>query len=191
MKHLTGIFDHLNPDDFGHETSALDETRPPRKFQTFVDNSLNALRVAFAASDGNLNPVAVLASSTVQRMFGPNDDESLADYIVRLANEARIIGAHWVFISTRTEGALVEVEYDGTTPLNGINNIDDMTAVQEQGLDEEMVYYYAVQVTNDEVTRRQGLLPITASNSLGEIREGAPEQPSLFDAILMGMSSSS
>lgn len=170
-----GIFDHLNPDDFVRETSAVDEV--PRvnvgveKFNQFVDEQLRAVRFAYLASDGQINPIAVVASPTVQRMFAPDDDETLGQYLQRLHREANLIGARWLFISKQTLVGSQE------TPASQMKDVNDPESVGDESALTEGVYWYAERREGDERHHRHGIIPeLAGRNVLGEMTEGPQEQ---------------
>jgi hypothetical protein len=185
---LNGIFNHLSPADFNQITSAIHaevQPAPPiDPFAQFVHEQLVAVRYAFAAADGAINPVATLTSSSVQRFFAPEDDESLNQYAARLAREARVVQARWLFISRKTEvGTFVGKEAVAA---------DDPVALataREQGQTMEAVYWYAERL-DGEPTRRHGFLMIVG-NHLGELVEvEAAQVVNLIGGILGGGSAS-
>lgn len=158
-----GFFDHLTPQDFHRETSArhvavIDE----QPFDKFVESSLDALRLAYHASDGQPNPVAVLISKDGRRIFAPDDDETLGQYIDRLAREARKYEAHTLFTAWLTEGGT----YDGDTQHEvgtdeGLEQVENM---------QEVLYWYA----QHKRTIRHGIMALDQGNT-GDVHE-APGQ---------------
>lgn len=114
---VDGIFDNIKPDDFHRSTSArhvaVMDVRP--KLDAFVAQSLDGLRMCFLAADGQPNPVAVMyMKDKTKRMFSPDDDENLGQYINRLHREANQHGASAVFTSVLTVGGLYEGDDEGT-----------------------------------------------------------------------------
>jgi hypothetical protein len=183
--HLSGVFDHLDPADFDRTSSAVYEERRPRhpadEFDQFVQAQLTAVRYAFASADGDINPVASLASPTVERMFAPEDDELMRNYIDRLAREARTIGARWLFISKRTQVGTVITDEDVRS-----DSPEAMRLAAEQGQTQEAVYWYAEQRQDTDVERRHGYLTIVG-NHLGELVEfPIDDAPNGFSRILGG-----
>lgn len=180
---FTGIFDHLSPDDFNLETSAVDENpgvyRGPHAFSTFVDQQLRAVRLAFAAADGEINPVAVLVSPTVERVFAPDDDETLGQYLDRLSNEARTVGATWFFISKKTVAGVFS-----SNEHPDVNSPEAMQAAIDEGTAKLNVLWYAERREGDERHHRHGLLEIVG-NKLGQMYEGPAEQGlTAFERVL-------
>lgn len=179
----SGIFDHLNPDDFNTETSAIDETtgtfEGDEAFKPWVQDQLRTLRASFAAADGAINPIAILAGPTTMRTFAPDDDETLGQYLDRLGREARRINAHWFFISKRTLVGTVEAD----RPID----VSDPKTVQQainDGLLNDGVLWFADQREGGERRHRAGFLTIVG-NRLGESVESAGTQTfTTFSAVL-------
>ena len=182
---LHGIFDHLTPGDFDQPTTAIhaesQPARPDDEFDRFVSEQLIAVRYAFAAADGLINPVATLASASVQRFFAPEDSESLGQYVARLTVEARVMRASWLFISRKSEVGVFLSEH--------VVAPDDVAAIQaarEQGRTVEAVYWYAERVDGSTPPRRHGFLTIVG-NHLGEnVEHHVPQVMNLFAGILGG-----
>jgi hypothetical protein len=103
---LTGIFDALTPDDFVTESTAIASMAGcyagADVLDGFVEHQLNAVRLAFAMSDGWLFTTAVLAGRDGLRTFVADDDETLRDFVGRVRDEAARMRAHWCFIATQT-----------------------------------------------------------------------------------------
>jgi hypothetical protein len=179
---ITGIFDHLTPEDFfDPDTSAqripLD---PTCSFDTFVMEQLTLLRYAFAASDGHINPITVLANDHFAIVYQANDDENLGQYITRMNGEAQKIGARWTFFYKRT---LIARQ----APGNDINVGDAslMSQALKSGDTQEAVYWYAARNDDDDPPMRHGYAAIDDAK-LGEVSEG-PQQPNdLLNKILGG-----
>ncbi len=103
---LTGIFDGLSPEDFVVDTTAIASMAGcyagPDVLDGFLEHQLNAVRLAFAMSDGWLMTTAVLAGRDGLRTFVADDDETLDDFVARVRSEAARLRAHWCFMATQT-----------------------------------------------------------------------------------------
>lgn len=162
---LTGIFDHLEPEDFIITTTAVDATLGDYvgrdRFERFITEQLHAVRIGFTASDGQLNPLGVLASPTIQRVFTPDDDETLGDFLQRIKRESDLIQAHWFFFAMQTRTARVEVTpaEDGSVPAA------DSAAMQfhiaKHG-GQKAIMWYAQAIGQHEETRA-GVIPFTGA----------------------------
>jgi hypothetical protein len=176
---ITGIFDHLTPDDFSRETSAFHEEQGSFKgaanFSAWVNGQLKTLRVAFAGADGHLNPVAVLTSPTVTRSFIPDDDETLGDFLKRLGREARTIGATWFFLAKKAFVGTME-----TTEPPDVSDPEAVLRLADEGKLKLGVLWYAERREGDERHQRTGFLTIV-ENRLGESVEG--DAPQSFAAL--------
>jgi len=179
---ITGIFDHLTPEDFfDPDTSA--QKIPLENgctFDSFVHEQLTMLRYAFAACDGNINPMTVLANSEYAIVYQANDEENLGQYIDRMNTEARRIGARWAFFYKRT---LVARQ----APGNNIN-VGDATLMEEAlkaGATQEAVYWYAARTDGDEPAMRHGYAAIDDAK-LGDVSEGPAQPNDLLNRILGG-----
>lgn len=170
-----GIFDHLNPEDFSSTTTAVheqpaQEQLPP--FDAFVSRQLTAVRYAFAAADGAINSVATLANGRLERMFAPQDDETLGQYIDRLAREARLMDARWLFISAKTDVGSI-LQSDAEDPV-AADDTDAIAVAENMGTVKEAVFWYAERV--DEPLTRTGFLTIVGLH-LGDLFESELAQP--------------
>lgn len=187
---FTGIFDDLNPADFAVQTTARVETYLPGSpnvgddaFIKFVDHNIEVLRTsALAASGNDINPVATLASASTQWIFAPEPDENMGDYVARLHDEAKRLGANWCFISRFTQ---VAASPAGTfDPSEGIDNNDRGELMQAAGQLERGVVFYAAKIEDGEHKRRHGIMLVEGSGLTPPVF-GNPEQPfEIFDAIL-------
>ncbi|GAA1934710.1 hypothetical protein [Nocardioides marmoribigeumensis] len=103
---LTGIFDALTPADFVRESTAIAAMdgcyAGSAILDGFVEHQLNAVRLAFAMSDGWLFTTAVLAGRQGLRTFVADDDETLDGFVSRVRDEAARMRAHWCFMATQT-----------------------------------------------------------------------------------------
>jgi len=183
---FSGIFDHLDPEDFTLTTSAVDEVSRENKgidaFNAFVDEQLRAVRMAYKAAEGVINPIAILASPAKQRMFTPEADEDMGQYVKRLNREAKAMGATWVFISRKT---LVGSRMVSPDQLRDVNDPDEVQKAIEDGLLVTGLIWFAERREGDERHRRHGVIESNANHQLKEPSEGSEEQAlPLFDRIL-------
>lgn len=178
---LTGIFDSLTPGDFDRLTSNVHEWRlrkrhQQRTFKQWVNDNLLHVHTAFDSNDGDMNPFAVLENEDWGRLFVPDDDESLGDFIDRLHMEAVGLGAQRFFIAKQT---LVDV----AVPGGGNEEVGDMTPEQQEHAKLGVLYYGQVR-TRVENEHRSGVIFAT-TNTLGEHVEAPPTQRiPLFDQVL-------
>lgn len=175
-----GFFSHITPDDFARETSArhvalLDQV----PFDDFVEASLESLRFAYHAADGNPNPVAVMVCPDGRRIFTPDDDETLGQYIDRLGREAKQHNAGRLFTAWLTEGGTYEGdEYDVDSP-------EAMAAAEASGAVQIVLYWFAQDGRRNPVIRH-GIMAIDSGNT-GPVHEGAAEHAApVYKGILGG-----
>lgn len=164
---LTGIFDDLTPEDF-----ALEEKRGIVAFDRFVKENIAAIRMAYLASEGQVNPVAVLASPENEWTFVPTDDENLGEYIERLREAAKTLKATWFFISRKTK-----VGSYAADASNGIPDIADrevVKAARDQGILSEGIFYYAERYEDGVRDCRHGMMRADADDRLSDPIEGNP-----------------
>lgn len=159
-----GFFDHLSPDDFVRESSArqvavLDDI----PFDDFVERSLESLRFAYYAADGNPNPVAILVGPDGRRIFSPDDDETLGQYLDRLGREARKHKSTRLFTAWLTEGGTYEGE-----DQHDIGSQDGLALVGEENM--KIVLYWYAQNKRKPKQIRHGLITIEAGD-LGDCVE--------------------
>lgn len=186
---FTGIFDHLNPEDFDRATTAVLNNAGQRvrggtnqgkdAFDKFVDLNLTTVRTCYLAARGRINPICVLATPDTQYSFTPEDDETLDDYVARLNREAKRLGAGWVFISRVT---LVATGVDPTMDTT------DPTLVQQmldEGKMHQGVVWFAERLEKEVREHRHGLMKAEREDRLGDPLEGPPDQSfDLFSRIL-------
>lgn len=172
---LTGIFDDLKPEDFA-----------PRKqgivaFDAFVKENIRSLRVAYAAADGEINPIAIFASPDNEWTFSPTEDENMGQYIQRLREAAKTLKATWFFISKKTLVGALTATNDGTIPE--ITNTG--WAEQHRQLLTEGVVYYAERLEDGVKDCRHGII-YAEDGALTQVVEGNPNAQSmgLFSNIL-------
>lgn len=177
---FSGIFDELDPDDFAGLFSTDVETPNVGEdaFTEFVDRNLDSTRFAFLASDGEINPVAVLTNPTTSWLHTPEDHESLGDYLERLSNEARRVEATWFFFVRKTK---VGVGEDST---DNMFDPETLKKAKKAGQLTDGVFFYAARHEGVETESRRGIMR-AHGNRLGELIEGTPDQEvPVFDEIL-------
>lgn len=189
--HFDGIFDNATPEDFTSTTSALAEhplelTGEP--YDQFIATQLAALRHAYAAADGAINPVAVLANNRAVRMFAPQDDEAIRDYCSRLSREAQRFGAVWLFIATKTRVGTVLVDADSGEAPNA-DNAEAMAVAESMGSTKEAVYWYSERRDRGATERRHGFLDIVTSDRLSDSVDGEIDQVVGPFAVIFGAES--
>lgn len=186
---ITGIFDHLDPADFDQPTSALQEVQRAGDRQVsideFVDSKLTAVRFAFSASAGKLNPMAFLANPSIERLFGPQPDETLGEMAKRLQREARIIDATQLFFCQITEvGTLIDERNDLAADSTEAMEIARAMSTVKPG-----VFWYAEDISGDHPIRHTGFLAISGA-ALGDAFTSETGQPvKILEFILHGDSS--
>jgi hypothetical protein len=168
---ITGIFDHLTPEDFfDPDTSAqLIPISETYTFDEFVEQQMVLLRYAFAACDGSINPMIALVNDNTVIIYQANDDENIGQYVKRMGVEAKRIGARWAFFYKKTLVATRKTEetLSATGLMAGADEADAWTAV----------YWYASRVDGEEPAMRHGYATIdNTETKLGEFAEG-PLQP--------------
>lgn len=164
-----GIFDHLRPEDFAITTTASlskDGAFTPEQFSEFVEEQLHAVRWGFVVSDGQIIPVGVLASPTVQRVFVPDDDETLGDFLQRIKREADLIGAQWFFFAMESQSKTFKASDLDVDPENppAPDSAEMQAALRAAGGEGvvEVIMWYAEAVGAHPETRG-GLIPINGS----------------------------
>lgn len=186
---LRGIFDNLTPDMFITETSAIDESegvyRGSVAFNASVDERLRGIRAAFATSYGQVNPLAVLTNATTQRVFTPQQDENLGQFLERLKREARSMGAHWFFLAKKNVVAVVWEELEDTDERHDVTSKASELMAKAAGVEPEVgILWYAESREGNERVHRHGALRIEG-NKLGEATEGDGQQThGVFSLIL-------
>lgn len=183
---LDGIFDDLKPEDFFLETSAIEEVSRTSKgaemFSAFVDEQLRAIRLAYAASQGQVNPIAILANTERQRVFSPEDDENMGQYTSRLNREAKLMGATWVFISRKT---LVAAHHVSPDQIHDTNDPEAVAQAIADGVLKTGLIWFSERRENGERHRRHGIIEALPNHNLGQPVEGDSSQAiPIFDRIL-------
>lgn len=155
---LTGIFDHLTADDFK-------ESRGPNHgaeaFEAWVEERLHECRMAWASSDGRLNPVTVIADSHTSILVPALSTETMNEYLERLKQETRRLGATWVFTARRTlVGSYDTTSDDPDIPDATASEAETRTQAAKHGAKlGEGLYFYAVRHEGDVIERKHGMIP--------------------------------
>lgn len=172
---LAGIFDDLSPEDFSPNRGRV-------AFDKFVDRHVQIVRMAYLASEGNINPVAILATDTEEHEFTPTQEETLGEYVARLHDEAEGVGAKWLFISRKTLVGSLSIP---ASEMFDLSDPEQVQAAIEKGLMSEGVFYYAERTEGAERQRRHGMMRADG-NRLAMQVEGDSEHQSVdfFSSIL-------
>lgn len=174
---FTGIFDHLDPDDFK-------KTHGPRRggeeFAEWLADRLAEVRMAWASSDGHLNPITVIADSGSSVMLPATSEETLAQYRDRVRDEARRLHATWLFTARKTTvGYYDTTTEDDTLPDTTQDEKTIRATASARGAKlSEGVYYYAARHEGDETERKHGMIP-NENGLLGETIEGNADAQSV------------
>ena len=151
----------------------IEEADPPYEgkaaFNAWVDHNLRTMRIAWAAADGTVNPVAFLATKERMRTFAPDDDETLGQYIDRLTREARVVQARWFFICQRTHVGHIQSD----EMMDAASAEIVQKAIDEGALKLGMVWY--AERREGRITHRAGYMT-AVGNRLSEPEETSPEQ---------------
>lgn len=186
---IEGCFAEATVADFLRESSAREEVSGhfagAAAFQSFVDDQIRAVRTAWIASETYMQPLVVLASHDLERIFITDDDETLGQFVQRMSREAKAMQATWTFLAKRTMvaelGPMRETEHD--------IDVDDPEAWQQalaEGLMRLGVLWFAERREAGEHTRRHGQM-VDEVGTLGPLVEGARNQTiPLFEQILAG-----
>lgn len=176
---LTGIFDDLTPEDFLPELK-----RGILAFDAFVQDNIKSIRMAYLASDGQINPVAIFADPTNEWVFVPNDDENMGQYISRLREAAHTLKATWFFISRKTMVGSYVVEVSDEDQIADVADPSAVKRAADAGLMSEGVLYYAERLEDGVRDVRHGYMRVE-NDRLGTVAEGNPlQRMELFSNIL-------
>jgi hypothetical protein len=176
----SGIFDHLTPEDFlaVSSTAVVEEPRPIRSFDEFVDDNVRSIRFAWASAEGGIFPLAILSGSDVERMFAGYDDETLGEFLRRIATEAKNMRAGWFFFFKKTIISTRPAEDE-------VVDVDDPEAIKEAmdaGNVIEAIYWYAED--RPASIRKHGYIAIV-DDTLAERHDGDDRQiVSMFTKVL-------
>lgn len=178
---LSGIFDHLTPEDFTRPrpiSICYDEPAATRPFDSWVALRLTYARYGYEASCGKQRSMVVLVGHGVQRILGSEPAERLGDFIDRVSSEAREMRAHRCFFSMFT--VVGHVVTDQAQPLgdSGLLRQASDTGTALPGL-----LWYACEL-GTAPARRLGYIRVDHDH-IGEVFQTCNEQPGgLLDRIL-------
>lgn len=182
-----GIFNNATMDDFIRDTSARLELantgQGQEAFSKFVDEQLRAVRMAWIAAETYMQPLTVIANGKSERVFIPDDDETMGQFIERMHREALSMEASWAFVAKRTMVANlgsaldVDVDVDVTDP-------QEWEKAVAAGIVRLGVVWYAERREGDERHYRHGQMQ-DEEGTLGQMSEGSQAQEiPLFASIL-------
>ena len=150
-----------------------------------IDEQLRAVRTAWIAAETYMQPLAIVANESKQRIFIPDDDETLGQFSERMHREAVGMKAIWTFVAVRTMVANlgdpepVEQDIDVDDP-------DEWEKAVAAGLVQLGVAWYAERREGKVRQRRHGQMQ-DEDGVLGDLVEGAGNQNHrLFSRILGG-----
>ncbi|NUS02073.1 MAG: hypothetical protein HOV97_05860 [Nonomuraea sp.] len=183
-----GIFDEISPDMFIVETSAIDEIegnfRGATAFNASVDERLRGIKAAFASSFGKINPIAILTNATTQRVFVPQQDENLGQFLERMQREARTMGAHWFFFAKKNTFAVYYPE-DDDEEIYDVGSDAARERAARSGSDLSVgILWYAERREGEEVHHRHGALEVEG-HKVTKATEGDGDQTlGVFSTVL-------
>lgn len=170
---LTGVFDHLTPDDFAQSSvryTTLQQSTPD--FNAWVDEQIQTTRVAWLAADGLMNPFAVMRTTDGRTLLlSPDDDETIGNWIARLGREAQKNRVTWFFTVVKTVGGVYTTE--------ALQDIDAPLAIEEaqkRSALKPILFFHGERRNDPNLpdARRHGLIPID-DTVLGEVFNAPPE----------------
>ena len=174
-----GVFDNLSPNDFDRTSARHVAVLKPQTFKEFVTAGLETLRYAYHAADGLPNPVAVMVGPAGRRLYTPDDDENLGQYIARLGREARTHQVTRLFTAWLTEGGFCQGTADSQRAADSTEMLD---SVRDAGAMQEVLYWYA----QDGKEIQHGIM-LVSEDQTGDVVGGASEHASpLYRSILSG-----
>jgi hypothetical protein len=182
-----GIFNDATVEDFLRETSARVEMPQSGQgidaFNRFVDQQLRAVRMAWIAAETYMQPLAVIANGQQERIFIPDDDETMGQFVERMHREALAMEATWAFISKRTMVANLGVATDTGYDVD-VTDPEQWEKAVAAGIVRLGVVWYAERREGDERHHRHGQMQ-DEEGTLGEMSEGSSSQAlPLFATIL-------
>lgn len=127
---ISDIFKTITPEDLItpahiHERLLVDDP-----FEEFISRNINYVRYAFAAADGEVNPVVALGTTTSERLYVARDDESVSEMLRRMSTLARVTGAHRMFFQRRVatldpwEGQMIWYAKDGPSGQERLGTLE-------------------------------------------------------------------
>lgn len=184
---FNGIFNDATVADFIRPTSARSEiartNQGAEAFNQFVEEQLRAVRTAWIAAETYMQPLAIVANRDSQRIFIPDDDETLRQFVHRMRREAQAMGAIWTFVAKRTMVACL----GAPTSLLKDFDVSDPTVwgeAEAAGLLRLGVLWYAERREGQQQQKRHGQMQ-DEGGTLGQLIEGASNQDvPLFNEIL-------
>jgi hypothetical protein len=189
---LAGIFDGISPEDFlQRETTAIgvvslasqdDQFVGEAAFARFVARSLATVRTSYAAAEGEVNPVAILATGEKQYIFVPDEDDDMGSWTDRLRREVTSLGATWVFICRKTIVGAAEDQNPDRMPELGDPDVFELASTR--GRMRPGVLFYCQRREGYEVENHHGYLHATSDTELGDVVMGKAGQTfSMFNVL--------
>lgn len=186
---INGIFDNVSMADFlDQESSAVgivslasqDEVFAGEEaYARFIARCLATLRTSWAAAEGEINPIAILATREKQYIFTPDNDETMEQWTERLRRDAAKLGAGWVFISRVTMvGAAVD---------SGDQDVEDpdvFERMRREGRARPGVIFYAQRREGGVIDNAYGYMHAEDSTTLSEVVFGHGGQPAAMFNVL-------
>lgn len=183
-----GIFDNATVADFMRDTSARSEVertnRGAEAFNQFVEEQIRAVRTAWIAAETYMQPLALVANAEKQRIFIPDDDETLEQFINRMHREAQAMGAIWTFVAKRTMVATIKESLDPDEENVDVSDPEAWERAVAADLVRLGVTWYAERREGNQRQHRHGQMH-DEDGTLGELIEGSSIQVvPLFAKIL-------
>lgn len=183
-----GVFDDATMADFTRETSAktevLRKNMGHEAFTAFVDEQIRTIRTAWIASETYMQPIAIVANHEKQRIFTPDEDETLRQFIARMHREAVAMDAIWTFVAKRNMVASLGASSPDDEYSVDVSDPEQWQQAIADGLVRLGVVWYAERREDGNRERRHGQMQ-DEEGTLGRLREGAPNQNMpLFTEIL-------
>jgi len=182
-----GVFDDATVADFERSTSARIELaragHAGDAFDQFVAEQARAVRMAWIAAETYMQPLVVITDGRQERVFIPDDDETLGQFIERMRREALAMEAVWAFIAKRSMvanlGSALETDDDVD-----VTDTEEWEKAVAAGIVRLGVIWYAERREGEKRHHRHGQMQ-DEEGKLGEMREGSQAQAiPLFASIL-------
>lgn len=116
---MTNPFENITAADFDRSSARDERPHIDLPFNAWVEQYLETARIAYEASEGQVDPWVVLSSpqTATRRLFTPDPDETNAGFYSRMQREARSLEASLVFVamiarSTFSQGAPIPTSRD-------------------------------------------------------------------------------